>query len=245
MAPDSGLRSPVLSLTVIDGSTLHHGRLEADSQVLAVVRHEDTNPTHPNVVSVPTQRLPRSLYDDLLASAQVIGEDASVGAQFFEGGTVDNGTDNGHYPIIYALEALLARKLGLAEALERGDFGVRAALRARVDGVAVYETTGMEPTYEKVSMLNVVVEIGDGRAQLPIRTSSYSLMAWADVLQFIDGVRSRDPTTISPTLDSIDLCVHGVCLMAAEASLSNLLGHPPLDGDALKRSSSPRAGYAA
>ena len=224
---DSTARAPVLSLTVLDGNSLRSGRVETDAQVLVVVRDAGTNPTHPNVVSVPTQRLPASLYDDIVASADVAGDDVAGNVRFFRGGLVDTSSDSGHHPVVYAVEALLARKLGLAEPLERDQLRLRAALRARVDGVAVYETGG-EPEYEHISMLNVLVELADGRALVPIRTGSYSLIAWTEVAQFVAGVRSRDAGTISPALDAIELCVHGVCLAAAEAVLSHLLGHAPL-----------------
>jgi hypothetical protein len=62
-------RSPVLSLTVLDAATLDDGVLLPDSSVLIVARRPGTNPTHPNVISVPTQRVPESLHRDIVATA--------------------------------------------------------------------------------------------------------------------------------------------------------------------------------
>jgi hypothetical protein len=223
-------RSPVLALSVLDAATMPGGLLGHGSQLLVVVRDRDANPTHPNVVSVPTQRLPASLYRDLIASASEAGDDPDRPVSYFEGGVVDSRVDSGHHPVIYAVESMLSRKLGLAEPLERGEVAFRAALRAVVTGVAFYDGDGeQQPTHESIDMLSVVVELLDGRRRLPIRTGSYSMMAWTEVDRFIAGVRSRDASTLSSAFDPIELCVHGVCLTAAEVTMARLVGLRPLD----------------
>ncbi len=215
-------RSPVLSLTVLDARSLDAGVIRPDSRVLIVARRPETNPTHPNVVSVPTQRIPQSLYTDLIETTTYLGEEAGRAISHYADGAVSNAAINGHHPLIFAVEALLARKLGLADDLEHDSCRFRAALRTRVGGAAVYENIGEEGTYEPVSMLNVVVEL-ERESEVPVSSSSYSLMAWAAVESFLEGVESRDPTQISPQLDPIEFCVHGVCLQAAQASLNHLL----------------------
>lgn len=218
-------RAPVLSLTVLDGSSLPGGELRADSRVLVVVRDAVANLTHPNVVSVPTQRIPAQLYDAIVASARSVGKDRNV--RFFDGGVISSKTDDGHNATVHATEALLARKLGLAEGLESGRVRFRAALRARVDGTAVYDNVGSDAIFEPISMLNVVVELACPQDELPLTTTSYSLLAWTSVARFLRGVDARDPHVVSPALDSIELCVHGVCLDAARASLTQLVGSVP------------------
>lgn len=241
-------RSPILSLTVVDSRSLRRGAIRPDSRVLVVARREETNPTHPNVVSVPTQRIPEDLYDAILHTVEDLGEGPSSGVSYFRGGAVDSVAINGHHPVIYAVEALLARKLGLADDLERNLCGFRAALRARVAGVALYDNVGTTDVYEPVSMLNVVVGLEDRGGGLPLATSSYSMIAWTSVESFLEGVSARDPALVSPRLDPVAFCVHGVCLQAAQASLEHMLGHPPFpdhdpSGHADSLYTAPRAPY--
>src|SRR3954463_11005563 len=126
-------RSPGLSLTLVDATTMRDGVLLATSDVLIAARRPGANRTHPNVVSVPTQRIPASLHADLLSAASH-EETTDRGVSFFDGGEVDSGFDDGHHPVVFAVESLLGRKLGLAEALENGEVEYRAALRAGVRG---------------------------------------------------------------------------------------------------------------
>jgi hypothetical protein len=195
--------------------------------VLVVVRDAAANPTHPNVVSVPTQRIPLQLYDAIIASGRFVGEEPDRHAAFFDGGVISSA-DSGHDATVHATEALLARKLGLADRLESGLVRFRAALRARVDGTAVYDNLGGDAIFEPISMLNVVVAIDSAQDEIPLMTTSYSLLAWTSVAQFVRGVDARAAHVVSPALDSIELCVHGVCLDAARASLMQLVGRMPL-----------------
>lgn len=236
MSKEGASRSPVLSLTIVDGTTLVGGQLDRTSKVLVVVRDEVSNPTHPNVVSVPTQRLPAPLYEAIVAGTEIVGDDQTGSVRYYAKKAVDDARANGHDSLVYAVEALAARKLGLADALERGKVRLRSSLCSRVDGVAVYEAAEGPPDYERISMLNVVVQVDGGTLELPLRTDSYSLMAWSNVSSFLAGVQSRDASVISPTFDPIELCVHGVCLTAASASLSRLLGSPLFDAAVLGHS---------
>jgi hypothetical protein len=220
-------RAPVLSLTILDEDTLDDGVLTSTSNVLVVARHPDTNHTHPDVVSVPTQRLPGALLADVVASARSLGPGVDGATTLYAGGVVDSAENSGHHPVIFATESLLARKLGLADALERGTFRFRAALRAVVAGTAVYDNFDGPDVYEPIDMLNVVVALP--RAVVPVHVPSYRLAAWATVGSFVAGVDARDPSLIAPQLDPIQLCVHGVCLSAARASIETLIGRVPLD----------------
>jgi hypothetical protein len=221
-------RSPVLSLTVLDAATLDDGVLLPDSSVLIVARRPDANPTHPNVISVPTQRLPESLYHDIVATATPDERPSTEGVFLYRDGDVDSRVDNGHSPLIFAVESLLGRKLGLSEGLESGAVHFRAGLRSLVQGTAVYDNFGADDVYEPIDMLNLVVLLTAGRGTLPAVTRSYGPIGWTTVESFLDGVESRDPRRIEPTLDSIEFCVHGVCLSAARETLVSLLGKRPL-----------------
>jgi hypothetical protein len=224
MAEAAVQRSPIVSLTVVDGRTVVDGAIVPASRVLVVARSPEANPTHPDVVSVPTLRIPPALYDDIVASATPVGTDETGHATYFGDGEADSASHNGHAAVVHATEALLARKLGLAETLESEELRYRAALRSRVDGVAVYDNLGDANVYEPVSMLNILVEVTDAHEAIPISTSSYKLIGWTSVDQFLRGVRTRDVTAMGPLFDPIDLCAHGVCLAAAQETLVHVLG---------------------
>jgi len=218
-APARGF-SPVLSLTVLDASTMPGGRVCHESRMLVVVRRPECNPTHPNVVSVPTQRVPAALFGDLVAYG------AASPATGGDGGS-DSNLHSGHDSLIYATEALLARKLGIGDALERSELSFSAALTSRVPGHAVYDDGEAPGTSEPIDMLNVVVKIAPGDIELPAESASYSYILWATVQSFLDALEQRDPSTIDPRLDPLKLCLHGLCLSAAETSLKSLLRSDP------------------
>jgi hypothetical protein len=240
MAVSTPDASPILSLTILDSASAPDGVVARSSRVLVVVRDPRANATHPNVVSVPTQRIPPTLRDAILRSASPTGT-ARPRTEYFTGGRVDTTRDGGHDPTLYATEALLARKLGLAEALERGAVRVEAALRARVQGLAVYDNLGDSGLSEPVDMLNVVVLLSGDETELPLATSSYSLVAWTSVEGFVRGVDSRDPTSFGTRFDPVELCVHGVCLRAAQESLLQLLGKPVFHDAAAVEPAAPRS----
>lgn len=221
--------APVLSLTVIDGGSLDHGVLSPNSRVLVAARSPRTNPTHPNVVSVPTQRLPRALHREIVASAVPDGQRSTSVTTYFSGPPVDSAVINGHNPTMYAVESLLARKLGLAERLEQQTVSFRAALRSEVRAAAGYDNLGPEMVYEDIEMLNVVVEMQGDHPLFPTETASYAPIAWSPVARFLQGVDVRDPQLVYEGFDAIDLCVHGVCLKAAQTTLEALLGRQLFD----------------
>jgi hypothetical protein len=240
MRSHASSRSPVLALTILDGRSLDGGVLRPDSKVLAVVRRPETNPTHPNVVSVPTERIPQLVYDEIVAGSTVLGRDPVRQAVYFRADVVDSLVHNKHHPVIYATKSLMSYKLGLTEGLVSGRVRVRATLCAKVDGVAVYDNVGPENVYEPVSMLNVVVAITHGQDELPMCTSSYSLAAWSSVTAFLEAVAKKDPGLIGDDFDPLEFCVHGVCMTSAAVALTRLMGHAPIAERSCRELEDPR-----
>ena len=101
--------SPVIAVTIIDCVP------ESDrfGEVLLVVRNPQTNATHPGTVSVPTQRVPPAVLP-LLTRTEVSERWSS------------NERLSGHKAEIFVVESVLARKLGLADALEAGTIAFEA-----------------------------------------------------------------------------------------------------------------------
>src|SRR3954451_12590404 len=97
---------PVLALTVVNCEPLS----DLPGSVLWAVRAPATNRTHPTVVSVPTGRIAAGI-------AESFGAELPIDGEFLWRSRLNA---DGHDAAIYAVEALLARKLGLSEPLESG-----------------------------------------------------------------------------------------------------------------------------
>jgi hypothetical protein len=214
--------APVISLTIIDRATLE-GRLTSNTtKILVVVRDPRTNASHPNVVSVPTQRIPLSLHLEILGTMPGIRE--LLNGCSYRIPLVDNGFINGHNPIIYAVESLLASKLGLAESLELGELSFRARLRVVKAGKSYHLS---DPTSEQVHyilMANILVVVTDGASLFPRRTASYSQISWVEVSKFIHMVEQKNPEVLGIGLNAIEYCVHGLCISTTYDLLSEALG---------------------
>jgi len=221
--------SPVVALTILRGAK------SADDQILTVVRNPDTNLTHPDVISVPTQRLPEALLASLLERAVVrsrVQRQRRGGTEtltIFRDDQVDNAGASGHDPVVYAVESLLARKLGLAEALENDALRYQAWLGALLEGRAQYPSLITDAEYlsagrdassdaqEAILMLNIAVRITEGADLFPESTGSYNLIRWSDRNLFRRMTADRDPAAIG--LDMFRFCVDGLCVDSSDAFL--------------------------
>jgi hypothetical protein len=163
--------APVISLTILDQATLEYDQISKTTRLLAVVRDPKSNDTHPNVVSVPTQRVPVSLYNEILEPAK--REQALKHAIWYNSPAIDNDLGSGHNPIVYAVEALLSRKLGLAEHLESGALRFQAALRLEKAGKSHHAGHSTSEQVEYISMANIIVATSDGTRLFPRRTASF------------------------------------------------------------------------
>jgi hypothetical protein len=189
--------APVIALTIIncDETSDHHG------QVLVGVRRPSSNPTHPNVVSVPTQRVPEGL-------AEAIQLMVPKGGSSFQW----VGRD-GHSPLRYAIDSLLARKLGLGEPLEAGWIDYEAAAASETIGDAEYGA-GIS---ERIVMLNCFVRLRGGSEYLDGSSASYSAIEWVEPTRLATALHERDPLAVVPGGDPLELCIHGLCVTSTVA----------------------------
>ncbi len=210
--------APVISLTIIDRATLDGWLISNTTKILIVVRDPKTNATHPNVVSVPTQRIPPGLHSEILGTKP--GTRELLSGCFYDTSIVDNKSTNGHDPVIYAVESLLSSKLGLAEHVEVGDLCFQAGLRLAKAG-KVY-LTSEQPHH--ILMANIIVVVSEGARLFPLRTASYSHIAWIEISKFIDMVDQKNPEVLGTGLNAIEYCVHGLCISTTYDLLSEALG---------------------
>jgi hypothetical protein len=117
---------------------------------------------------------------------------------------------------------VFSRKLGLADALERGMVDFEVAAWHAFQGVSVIgEDSDGSPLTENLTMFNALVALHDGLALVPSATASYRPLVWADLDDFIMMTRTRDPGHLNAGLESAFYCAYGLCLATSVAVLSS------------------------
>jgi len=219
--------APVLALTLIDArSAGRNGTIEKSSSLLVGVRDPETNITHPNVVSVPTKRIPKCILDGFLVEML---RKSSPGASttYIVREIQPDPRANGHSKLFFAVKSILAEKLGLAEQLERGEVSFATRLEAIVVG-----TVKHLEFEEKTCMFNASVFI-QGADHIPSKTSSYRSLIWTPISSFMLAAEHKDLTKISPNLNPFEYCIHGLCIMSSFEFLTSVLGGKPYPFDKL------------
>ena len=144
--------------------------IKPDTRILICTRFPNTNPAHPNVVSVPTQRIPGPIYD-------AIAKNASLAAPYISGRP---GSD----PVTYAVQSVFSHKLCMGGQAELGHFDFIAAPRSTLTNIA--PILGGADEQIEWSMVQVAVHITTDRLRIPEGTSSYFNIMWLSVSEFID-----------------------------------------------------------
>ena len=210
-------RNPVISLIIVESSAFSSGRFIETGRVLVCVRDPVANGDHhPNVLSVPTQRIPKVLLEVVKNGClqfPVHNRESSIA---LKSDWADNSTHNGHNPVIYSVEALLSEKLGINEA-ERGPDS--CPFRAKPvwieSGNALYsKRLGERDELEPIDMLGMLVLVRS-KNEFPKSTRSYSRILWPSISQFLLAYEKKDVQCVDPTLNAIELCIHGLCVAGA------------------------------
>ena len=166
-------------------------------EILTGVRTEAANLTHPGVVSVPTLRVP-----EVLAESWLSGIDASIGL----------GRE---------MENLLARKLGVADAIELEKVRWKIHAFGAWQGTSIIGENQNGPVTEDLTMFNACIEIVEGSDLFPAETASYKPLLWVPVKNFLRMVRTRQVAALGADGDELLLfCVYGLCLESAVRVLS-------------------------
>lgn len=183
---------PVLAVSLLR-------RRDGEWEILTGVRTPSANRTHPDVVSVPTLRVP-----------EVVAE------RWPDDGDVTREVEN-----------LLARKLGVADALELGLISLAQRHFGGWQGTSVIGEDEEGLRTEDLTMFNACVEVLSGSDLFPARTASYDPLRWARVADFLRMVRTREVAHLGVDLDPIQFCAYGLCLTSSElvlAEWADLLG---------------------
>lgn len=215
----------VIALTLLDSASAET-KITLETKVWVCVRNRDVNRTHPDIVSVPTQRIPQALAEDL-TDLERLHRDGEFGAtQLFVENLRSNEECNGHDATIYAVESLLSRKLGISSELERKQVIFSASLRGIQQDFAVYRELGEQ---EELRMLNLVVWISHGADLFRKNTASYSSGRWISLSDYFEMWRTRDVTRAGvSTQDALrGVCVDGLCISSTYDILASYLGGQP------------------
>jgi hypothetical protein len=212
----------VVALSIFDLSGGASASIDATTKMQVVVRDPISNVKHPNVISVPTQRVPEALIRAMVNTVDAETEDAHT--TYYRGPAVDVSV-RGHHPIVFAVESILARKLEVASDLELGRIKYQALLRAISVGKSHYPNLPAIETEEYVLMANIMVLVTSGAELFPKQTTSYSHILWIDVKDFLTTVHKRNPLEIG--LDPFEYCIHGLCISTTHDVITNNL--LPLD----------------
>ena len=190
---------PVLSVVLID-------RRKGGQGVLVGIRNEAVNVNHPNVVSVPTMRLPVDL-------ARAVVE--QVEHQQFTGSIRRPGV--AHDPMGFALWSLLAAKLGVADAIEADLFDVKPVAGCVMQGESLIDYVNGVDVTERLTMINLLCVVDRGHEHVPTRNSVFSHMQWLDYDVLVDAATSKDLAVLDEPFTSPEVCIHGLCIKTAVA----------------------------
>jgi hypothetical protein len=222
--------SPVIALTIVAGRSMARGLIGPDTQILVVVRRPDTNSTHPNVISVPTQRVPEDWFASVsdpvaaLPEYEFAADEEATNLELTTRHSAGDGLPSGHDPVVYSVEALLARKLGLADALEDDSFQFCAVPRVIVEGRVHYDSPNLYGAEEGIRMTGVLVVVHAGADRVPPNTRSYSRIEWVEARALIQSIASRDPSSLEAGFDAFQHCIHGLCISACAEIITHDFG---------------------
>jgi hypothetical protein len=213
--------SSVISFAFFNGKIPDSGPFPDNLNLQLVVRDPATNRTHGDVISVPTMRVPAALIDAVLVLA---GKGERHGnTTLYKSERTENVSLDGHHPVIFAVEGILAQKLGVADPLEEGLVTFNAAPVAETVGTSVYN----EPQrhYEQIRMVGIEVGLTRGQGLFPARTPSYSSVLWVPVKEFLRSVETKNPAALG--LDPFKFCIYGLCIATTYDVLAHRLGLRP------------------
>jgi hypothetical protein len=218
---DSNIPAPVLALTILDAGTLSTAsKVTAETRVLLAIRDPQTNKSHPSVISVPTQRLPTSLFHDLTS---IVTREymLDTSTELFQQIPFKNLQNNGHSNVIFAVNSILSGKMGVSDFLEQRALLYTAYLRGLVFG------TVHHPDHKEfTAMLNIVVLVEMGAHLFPTRTASYSHVLWCSAGTFLETARKKNPLLLDCNLNPVEYCIHGMCVKSSFNVLADYTDSP-------------------
>jgi len=204
--------APVVSLTTLRE---HEGAV----QVLAGPRNPKVNRTHPNVISVPTMRLPAEYAAAAMLKSKVARQTAKEQVFEREWKTYPNEKELETHVLSNIVSGVMAAKIGLADVTVLRIPELRMSLESFTLGFSLvdFDAKKNAETIEAIGMLNAAVVVPSD-IEAP-KSATFSRLKWFDIEDFQTGYQNRDATILFPEdpIDAIEMCVHGVCLATTSA----------------------------
>jgi hypothetical protein len=165
---------------------------------------------HPGVLSTPTLAVPVPVLLEMVGWSG-LPTDAEPFRRLDISNRLSIGTGmQAWHPAVFAIEHLLARKLGVGDALAAGQFTAEAMPYAySIDKVSDSLATELS---EWTAMLTYIVVLRSGIDSLPNGTGSYTRLVWADVAKAQAAITKRDALIVDMTLNPFEVCVQGLCM---------------------------------
>jgi hypothetical protein len=189
---------------------------DAPGRILMGVRSPTpTSRRHPNVLSTPTMRVSHGAFNEALA-------EHAAGPWLPSAGIIKQLPDSSPVPfggaqtlattVAFIVESILARKLGVADALVLGTLHGRAVPVATAVDDVPDEATGES---ERTHMLTIAVDLVAGETTaFPSSTPSYSRLLWVEAERLAHALEHNDPLHLAADLDLM-VCLHGLCVRSA------------------------------
>ena len=188
----------VIALTIINSDTLEAGKITKNSKVWVCQRHKNLKKSHPNALSIPTQRAPESLMKDL--ESKIIAENLPAYESLKRERT-----------LIYAVESIMSKKLGLAKALFNKDLEFKAVVINAEEGRSYCRNLKKE---EKLRMANILVYAKTNKkVKITENCISYQRAKWVSVQGFKKMYKSGRPDVIG--MDDADFAENAMCVKMA------------------------------
>jgi hypothetical protein len=158
---------------------------------------------------VPTKRVPADVFSLIIKHMDGRRADAQPAA-------------HGYSLVRDTVEAIFARKLGMADALEFGHVEFSAFPSMAVAGTSPILSTGDDP--ESLRMINILVRLDCGRELVPAATASYSSLGWFSVEEVVRRIESRDEFDFGSRHRHARYLCGGLCICTAKVLLDALGG---------------------
>lgn len=211
----------VVALTIVDDATCLDGCITDDTKILIGVRDPKNNKQHAKIACVPTKRVPKSIFSDIVDGGYSVSAEGNHD-DLLNRDWVTNGRKSGHDPVIDVVENIMSRKLGLADALEEGTLTFSATPRVVISDFSPVYSASDEPEY--VAMLNIIVRVKKGVKLFQTSTPSYSRMAWFAAGEFLAAARGdvADTLNFESGVGDVEYKCGGVCVCTSRAVISEM-----------------------
>ncbi len=210
----SKVQSYVLALTLVDGSTLEDDSISQNSKIFVGLRGEKYHDSHVNVLSVPTKRIPKVVFNEILRKNDltVIG---SRPVSTYR--SKSNGKHRGDDLLTDTIDSLLSQRMLLGSKICAGEISFTPIPSVVMEGIPEKLTENDHSDYLK--MINVLVIVDKGQKHFINNDGVYEKKAWIKVSDFVSAVENGNYIDVNDSKHQY-IC-GGLCVCSAKKVLTN------------------------